>query len=102
MTAEAADELARQTGLGRRVGTLGCDTIAKVLGDLDHPEYGGLPAGAVVIVDEASTVPHRDLHRLGLHARRAGGRSFSWATPTSTVRSDRATSSAGSQRSAPS
>lgn len=73
VTAEAADELARQTGLGTRPGTLGCDTIARVLGDLDHPEYGGLPAGAVVIVDEASTVPHRDLHRLAVHVRRAGG-----------------------------
>lgn len=73
VTAEAADELARQTGLGRRAGTLGCDTIAKVLGDLAHPEYGGLASGTVVIVDEASTVSHRDLHRLGIHARRAGG-----------------------------
>ena len=73
VTAEAADELARQTGLGRREGTLGCDTIAKTLGDLDHPQYGGLPSGTVVIVDEASTVSHRDLHRLGVHARRAGG-----------------------------
>lgn len=73
VTAEAADELARQTGLGTRSGTLGCDTIARVLGDLDHAEYGGLPTGAVVIVDEASTVPHRDLHRLATHVRRAGG-----------------------------
>lgn len=73
VTAEAADELARQTGLGHRRGTLGCDTVARVLGDLDDPEHGGLPIGAVVIIDEASTVPHRDLHRLAVHARRAGG-----------------------------
>lgn len=73
ITAEAADELGRQTGLGRRPGTLGCDTITRVLADLDHPEYGGLPHGAVVLVDEASTVPHRELHRLARHARAAGG-----------------------------
>jgi conjugative relaxase-like TrwC/TraI family protein len=73
VTAEAADELAQQTGLGSRPGTLGCDTIARLLGDLDEPEYGGLPSGAVVIVDEASTVPHRDLHRLATHVRQAGG-----------------------------
>ncbi|MEX2627132.1 MAG: MobF family relaxase [Ilumatobacteraceae bacterium] len=73
VTAEASDELARQTGLATRRGSLGCDTIAKVLGDLDHPEFGGLPSGTVVLVDEASTVSHRDLHRLARHAERAGG-----------------------------
>lgn len=73
VTAEAADELGRQTGLGRRRGTLGCDTLTRVLADLDHPEYGGLPHGAVLLVDEASTVPHRELHRLARHIRASGG-----------------------------
>lgn len=73
VTAEAADELARQTGLAHGTGTLGCDTIAKILGDLDHPEFGGLPHHTVVIVDEASTVSHRDLHRLATHVQRAQG-----------------------------
>lgn len=73
VTAEAADELARHTGLNSRQGTLGCDTIAKVLGDLDHPEFGGLPHHTIVIVDEASTVSHRDLHRLANHVQRAQG-----------------------------
>lgn len=71
VTAEAADELAASTGLGWGTGT--CDTLARILLDLDLPEYGGLPPGAVVLVDEASTVPHRELDRLLDHVTRAGG-----------------------------
>ncbi len=73
VTAEAAEELAHSTGLSSDTGVLGCDTIARVLLDLDHPEFGGLPPGTAVIVDEASTVSHRDLDRLATHVERAGG-----------------------------
>jgi conjugative relaxase-like TrwC/TraI family protein len=71
VTAEAADELAASTGLGWGTGT--CGTLARLLLDLDEPQYGGLPPGAVVLVDEASTVPHRELDRLLGHVTRAGG-----------------------------
>ncbi|MGH9283102.1 MAG: ATP-dependent DNA helicase, partial [Acidimicrobiales bacterium] len=67
VTAVAADELARATGLAA------CDTVARALGDLDHPHYGGLARGSVVIVDEASTLGHRDLDRLVAHVEAAGG-----------------------------
>ncbi|MDQ3462337.1 MAG: AAA family ATPase, partial [Actinomycetota bacterium] len=69
VTAEAADELARATGL--RGGT--CDTVARTLLDLDHPEFGGLRPQTVVVLDEASTISHRDLHRLVTHVERAQG-----------------------------
>jgi conjugative relaxase-like TrwC/TraI family protein len=69
VTAEAADELARATGLSAGA----CDTIAHTLLDLDHPEYGGLRPRSVVIVDEASTVSHRDLARLVGHVEAVGG-----------------------------
>lgn len=71
VTAEAADELAASTGLGWGTGT--CDTLARLLLDLDVPQYGGLAPGAVVLVDEASTLPHRELDRLLGHVTRAGG-----------------------------
>ncbi|MEW6474291.1 MAG: MobF family relaxase [Actinomycetota bacterium] len=71
VTAEAADELAASTGLSWAGGT--CDTLARVLVDLDDGEFGGLPRGAVVLVDEASTVAHRHLDRLWHHVERAGG-----------------------------
>jgi hypothetical protein len=71
VTAEAADELAASTGLGWAGGS--CDTLARVLLELDDAEFGGLPAGAVVLVDEASTVAHRQLDRLWHHVDRAGG-----------------------------
>lgn len=67
VTAVAADELARATGLGA------CDTVAHTLADLDHPEFGGLAPGSVVIADEASTLSHRDLDRLVAHVEAAGG-----------------------------
>ena len=71
VTAEAADELAASTGLGWAGGS--CDTLARVLLELDDAEFGGLPAGAVVLVDEASTVAHRQLDRLWHHVERSGG-----------------------------
>ena len=67
VTAVAADELARATGLS------GCDTVARTLADLDHPEFGGLAPGSVVIADEASTLSHRDLDRLVAHVEAAKG-----------------------------
>ncbi len=69
VTAEAADELARATGL--RGGA--CDTVARTLLDLDHPEFGGPRPHTMVVLDEASTISHRDLHRLVTHVERAGG-----------------------------
>jgi hypothetical protein len=71
VTAEAADELACSTGLGVGPGT--CDTLARFLLDLDHPQYGSLPPGTVAILDEASTVSHRELDTLVAHVARAGG-----------------------------
>ncbi|HVM02844.1 MAG TPA: MobF family relaxase, partial [Acidimicrobiales bacterium] len=68
VTAEAADELARGSGLGPA-----CDTVARTLADLDHPEFGGLRPGTVVVLDEASTAGHRDLERLLAHVEAAGG-----------------------------
>ena len=67
VTAVAADELARATGLGA------CDTVARTLAELDHPEFGGLAPGSVVIADEASTLGHRDLDRLVAHVEAARG-----------------------------
>lgn len=77
VTAEAADELAASTGLGwsadpHAYGTQ-CDTLTRVLLDLDDPHYGGLTPGTVILVDEASMVPHRELDRLAGHICRAGG-----------------------------
>ncbi len=71
VTAEAADELARGSGLAARPGA--CDTLARLLLDLDHPVHGGLRPGTIVICDEASTLNHRDLHRLTVHVHAAGG-----------------------------
>lgn len=68
VTAEAADELGRATGLGGA-----CDTVARTLLDLDDREYGGLRPGTVVLLDEASTAGHRDLDRLLAHVEAAGG-----------------------------
>ena len=39
--------------------------------DLDHPVHGGLPAGSVVVIDEAGMVGTRTLARLLDHAARA-------------------------------
>ena len=46
--------------------------MAKLLIDLDR--WGGLAPGTVVVVDEASMLGTRDLHRLAT-PRPAGGRS---------------------------
>jgi conjugative relaxase-like TrwC/TraI family protein len=67
VTATAADELARRAGLDS------CDTLARVLLDLDTVDAGGLRHGTVVIADEASMLPSRGLDRLVAHVRAAGG-----------------------------
>ncbi|HET7486656.1 MAG TPA: MobF family relaxase [Acidimicrobiales bacterium] len=67
VTAEAADELARGSGLVGR-----CDTVARTLVDLSDAEHGGLAPGSVVILDEASTASHRDLAALLAHVEAAG------------------------------
>ncbi|HMC68385.1 MAG TPA: AAA family ATPase, partial [Mycobacteriales bacterium] len=52
---------------------IGCASIAKLLADLDsHAEH--LPVGTVVVVDEASMVGTRDLHRLLTHTHAVGGK----------------------------
>jgi conjugative relaxase-like TrwC/TraI family protein len=64
LSARAAQEL--QSGSG-----IESFTITKLLNDLDHPQLGGLPTNAVVVVDEAGMVGTRDLARLLTHAERA-------------------------------
>jgi conjugative relaxase-like TrwC/TraI family protein len=65
-SATAAAELQRATGVPS-------STIAGLLRSADHPDGGGLPPGAVLLVDEASMVGTRDLARLLDHVVRAGG-----------------------------
>ena len=52
---------------------IGCASIAKLLTDLDNHDER-LPAGTVVVVDEASMVGTRDLHRLLTHTHAASGK----------------------------
>lgn len=66
VTATAADELGRRTGLAT------CDTLARTLADLQGPE-GGFAPGTVVLADEASMLPTRALDRLVDHVEAAGG-----------------------------
>jgi conjugative relaxase-like TrwC/TraI family protein len=66
VTATAADELGRRTGLAA------CDTLARTLADLQVPD-GGLAAGTVVLADEASMLPTRALGRLIDHVEAVGG-----------------------------
>ena len=65
VTATAADELGRRTGLAT------CDTLARTLSDLQTPE--GLAPGTVVLADEASMLPTRALERLVDRVEAAGG-----------------------------
>ncbi|MGE0728515.1 MAG: MobF family relaxase [Acidimicrobiia bacterium] len=69
VSATAAAELESAAGFTRSV--MPATTVAKLLMDLDR--WGGLAAGAMVVVDEASMISTRELHRLVGHARRAGG-----------------------------
>jgi conjugative relaxase-like TrwC/TraI family protein len=69
VSATAAAELEDAAGFAR--STAAATTVAKLLMDLDR--WGGLASGAVVVVDEASMLATRDLHRLVAHARHASG-----------------------------
>lgn len=73
VSATAAARLEEATGLELLTGRP-CDTIARLLVELDDPASGGFAAATVCIVDEASTVGTRDLARLGAHLARASGR----------------------------
>ncbi|MEW6475343.1 MAG: MobF family relaxase [Actinomycetota bacterium] len=73
VSATAAARLEEATGLELLTGRP-CDTIARLLVELDDPTAGGFAPGTVCIVDEASTVGTRDLAHLGAHLARAGGR----------------------------
>lgn len=66
VTATAADELGRRTGLAA------CDTLARTLVDLQVPD-GEFAPGTVVLADEASMLPTRALDRLAAHVEAAGG-----------------------------
>ena len=61
LAARAAAELEATAGIPSH-------TIASLLKDLDDPEHGGLPAGTVLVVDEAGMVGTRQLARILDHA----------------------------------
>ncbi len=67
VSAAAASELESAAGFAR--SAMPATTVAKLLLDLDR--WGGLAPGCTVIVDEASMLATRDLHRLAVHARNA-------------------------------
>ncbi len=69
VSATAAAELEAAAGFAR--STMPATTVAKLVMDLDR--WGGLAPGSVVVVDEASMLSTRDLHRLVAHARHAAG-----------------------------
>ena len=73
VSATAAARLEEATALELLTGRP-CDTIARLLVELDDPASGGFAAGTVCIVDEASTVGTRDLARVAAHLARARGR----------------------------
>ncbi len=64
-TARAAAELKQETGAE-------CDTVAKLLYELDHPDttrpWPIPPAESTIIVDEAAMLNTADLYRLVVHA----------------------------------
>lgn len=72
LSATAAGELETATGLGERTGRP-ASTIARLLVELDDPISGGLAAGCVILIDEASLAPTRLVARLLDHVERAGG-----------------------------
>ncbi|MGH9002964.1 MAG: MobF family relaxase, partial [Acidimicrobiia bacterium] len=65
LAARAAAELEAGSGIRSH-------TLDRLLADLDRPDSGGLPARAVVVVDEAAMVGTRKLARLLAHAEIAG------------------------------
>jgi hypothetical protein len=70
VAATAAAELEAATNLRATTGRP-ATTLARLFVELDR---SALPDGAVVVVDEASMVGTRDLHRLAGHVGAAGGR----------------------------
>ena len=64
LAARAAHELEAGSGIAS-------STIHRLLADLDHPQHPPLPAGTVVVVDEAAMVGTRTLARLADHTARA-------------------------------
>jgi ATP-dependent exoDNAse (exonuclease V) alpha subunit len=68
--------LAAKAAAGLQDGTgIPSGTLDQLLVDLDRPgPLGGLPAAAVVVVDEAGMVGTRKLDRLLTHAARAGAK----------------------------
>jgi len=69
LAATAAAELEVSCRFGPLTGRQ-ASTVARLLRQLDRQP---LPAGATVIVDEASMLGTRDLHRLATHVQAAGG-----------------------------
>jgi conjugative relaxase-like TrwC/TraI family protein len=67
LAARAAAELESTAGIAAQ-------TIASLLGDLDHPVHGGFPTGSVLVVDEAGMVGTRILARVLDHAARAAAK----------------------------
>ena len=72
VSATAAARLEEATHMEAMAGQP-CETVAKLLFELDNPGGGGFRPGTVCIVDEASSIGTRDLHRLAGHLQRAGG-----------------------------
>jgi conjugative relaxase-like TrwC/TraI family protein len=72
VSAEAAAELEASVNLSAYMGQPAC-TIARLLADLDNPESRGFAAGTVLVLDEASMIGTRQLHRLVQHLDRADG-----------------------------
>ena len=70
VSATAAAELEASVGL-RELSGRPATTMARLFVDLSRVE---LAPGTVVVVDEASMVPTRDLHRLARHTAAVGGR----------------------------
>jgi conjugative relaxase-like TrwC/TraI family protein len=70
IAATAASELEAATKLGAQTGR-SATTMARLFIELERRP---LPIGAVVLVDEASMVGTRDLHRLARHVGSVGGR----------------------------
>ncbi len=67
LSAKAAGVLRDETGMPTF-------TVTRLLLDLRDPRSGGLPAGAVLVVDEAGQVGSRALAELQHHVRRADGK----------------------------
>jgi conjugative relaxase-like TrwC/TraI family protein len=72
VSAAAAAELEATAGFTRSTGT-DATTVARLLHHLSAPT-AGLRRGTVIVVDEASMLGTRDLHRLATVAQACGGR----------------------------